>query len=77
MSINDFKSEGWRVVVHEAKEGGYWAEVPAMPGCVSEGDTADEARSNAIEAARGCLESYAAMALEVLSAIQVREKAFA
>ena len=25
-----------KVVVHEAEEGGYWAEVPAVPGCATE-----------------------------------------
>ena len=24
-----------RAVVHEAEEGGYWAEVPAIPGCAT------------------------------------------
>ncbi len=28
-----------KVVVHKAEEGGYWAEVPAVPGCVTQGDT--------------------------------------
>jgi predicted RNase H-like HicB family nuclease len=27
-----------KVLVHPAEEGGYWAEVPAMPGCISEGE---------------------------------------
>ena len=31
-----------KVIVHEAIEGGYWAEVPAIPGCATEGDTWDE-----------------------------------
>src|SRR5262245_3772019 len=35
-----------KVVIHEAEEGGYWAEVPGFPGCVSEGDTLDEIRAN-------------------------------
>ena len=39
------------VVFHEAEEGGYWVEIPSMPGCVSEGDTLDEARKNIVEAA--------------------------
>ena len=25
------------IVVHETDEGGYWAEIPAMPGCITEG----------------------------------------
>ncbi len=39
------------IVFHEAEEGGYWVEIPSMPGCVSEGDTLDEARKNIVEAA--------------------------
>ena len=40
-------------VIHEAEEGGYWAEVPFLEGCVSEGDTWNEARDNIAEAASG------------------------
>jgi len=36
-----------KVVVHKSRSvGGYWAEVPALPGCVSEGESLDELRSN-------------------------------
>jgi len=35
-----------KVIVHEAEEGGYWAEVPALPGCATQGETMDELRSN-------------------------------
>ena len=41
-----------KVIVHQAEEGGYWAEVPAIPGCVSQGGT----RENILEAIEGCLE---------------------
>ena len=44
-----------RVVVHEAEEGGYWAEVPAVPGCVTQADTLKELRKNIHEAIEGCL----------------------
>ena len=44
-----------KVIVHEAIEGGYWAEVPAIPGCATEGDTWDELLSNLYEAIEGCL----------------------
>ena len=44
-----------RVVVHEAEEGGYWAEVPAIPGCATEGDTIEELLANVREAIEGCL----------------------
>jgi predicted RNase H-like HicB family nuclease len=44
-----------KVVVHEAEEGGYWAEVPAIPGCATEGDTMEELMRNLREAIEGCL----------------------
>ena len=44
-----------KVVVHEAKEGGYWAEVPSIPGCATQGETFDELLSNISEAVEGCL----------------------
>jgi predicted RNase H-like HicB family nuclease len=45
-----------KVLVHPAEEGGYWAEVLALPGCVSEGDTRDEVLSSIREAAEGWIE---------------------
>lgn len=44
-----------KVVVHEAEEGGYWAEVPAIPGCVTQGETFEELLANIYEAVEGCL----------------------
>jgi predicted RNase H-like HicB family nuclease len=44
-----------KVVVHEAEEGGYWAEVPSILGCVTQGDTFDELLINIYEAVEGCL----------------------
>ena len=38
------------VVIHPAEEGGYWAEVPALPGCYSQGETLEEMRTNIREA---------------------------
>lgn len=46
----------FRVVVHQAEEGGFWAEIPALAGCVSEGETFEEALANIREAAEGWLE---------------------
>lgn len=63
-----FNRQDWRIVIHEAEEGGYWGEVPSMPGCVSEGETVEECRANVVEAARGCLKTYLGMAIEKLSA---------
>jgi predicted RNase H-like HicB family nuclease len=44
-----------RVVVHEAEEGGYWAEVPAIPGCATQGETFEELLANIYEVVEGCL----------------------
>ena len=44
-----------KVIVHEAEEGGYWAEVPAIPGCATQGDTFDELLKNLYDAVEGCL----------------------
>jgi predicted RNase H-like HicB family nuclease len=44
-----------KVVVHEAEEGGYWAEVPALPGCATQGETFEELLKNLYEAVEGCL----------------------
>ena len=43
------------VVVHEAEEGGYWAEVPAISGCVTQGESFEELLTNLYEAVEGCL----------------------
>jgi predicted RNase H-like HicB family nuclease len=44
-----------KVIVHEAEEGGYWAEVPAIPGCATQGETFEELLQNLYEAVEGCL----------------------
>jgi predicted RNase H-like HicB family nuclease len=44
-----------KAVVHEAEEGGFWAEVPAIPGCATQGDTLEELVENLHEAVEGCL----------------------
>jgi predicted RNase H-like HicB family nuclease len=44
-----------KVVVHDADEGGYWAEVPAIPGCATQGETFEELLQNLYEAVEGCL----------------------
>lgn len=42
-------------IVHEAEEGGYWAEVPTLPGCATQGETMEELMANLREAIEGCL----------------------
>jgi len=44
-----------KVVIHEAEEGGFWAEVPSIPGCVTQGETIEEVLRNLGEAVEGCL----------------------
>ncbi|MBN1972673.1 MAG: type II toxin-antitoxin system HicB family antitoxin [Sedimentisphaerales bacterium] len=42
-------------IVHKAEEGGYWAEIPAIPGCVTQGDSFEELLTNIYEDAEACL----------------------
>jgi predicted RNase H-like HicB family nuclease len=44
-----------KVVVHDAAEGGFWAEVPAIPGCATQGETFGQLLANLYEAVDGCL----------------------
>ena len=44
-----------KVVVHQAEEGGYWAEVPSIPGCATQGESFEELLMNLYEAIEGCL----------------------
>jgi predicted RNase H-like HicB family nuclease len=45
-----------RVVLEPSDEGGFTAYVPALPGCISEGDTEEEAMANIREAVELYLE---------------------
>ena len=40
----------YTVVLHKAEDGGYWAEVPALEGCYSQGETVEETITNVKEA---------------------------
>ena len=44
-----------KIIAHQAEEGGYWSEVPALPGCVSQGESLDELLANTREAIQGWL----------------------
>lgn len=44
-----------KVIIHKAEEGGYWGEVPAIPGCATQGETFEELLQNLYEAVEGCL----------------------
>lgn len=44
-----------KVVIHDAEEGGFWAEVPGIPGCATQGDSFEELLQNLYDAVEGCL----------------------
>jgi predicted RNase H-like HicB family nuclease len=46
-----------KVIIHEAEEGGFWAEVPALPGCFTQGETLEELQANIREAIELWLDS--------------------
>jgi len=41
----------FKAVIHPEPTGGYWGEVPALPGCYSQGETVEELLANLREAA--------------------------
>jgi predicted RNase H-like HicB family nuclease len=49
----------FKAVIHPEPTGGCWGEVPALPGCYSQGETVEELLANLREAAAGCLEVLA------------------
>ncbi len=61
-----------QVVIHPAEEGGFWAEIPAFSGCVSEGETLEETLLNIKEAAEGWLE-VAALRIKNHNQVQIAE----
>jgi predicted RNase H-like HicB family nuclease len=46
-----------KAVIHPSEEGGFWAEVPSLPGCVTQGESMEELRANLQEAIEGWLEA--------------------
>ena len=61
-----------KIVIHDAEEGGYWAEVPSIAGCATQGDTFEELLENIYEAIEGCL-SVDVAAIEITEKDQVME----
>jgi antitoxin HicB len=62
------------VRVHKVEEGGYRAEFPDLPGCVTEGDTLKETLDNAQEALSGWIASRFERNYEVPTASSARGK---
>lgn len=65
--------ESFAVVIDEDPEGGFWAEVPALPGCYSQGETIDELRENVREAITGVLEVMREQGRQPEANIQILE----
>lgn len=63
------------VVIHEEPEGGYWAEVPALPGCYTQGDTMPELLDNVREAIAGVLDVMREQGREPESNVQILDVA--
>jgi predicted RNase H-like HicB family nuclease len=67
--------QNYAVVIHEDPEGGFWGEVPALPGCYSQGETVDELKHNIREAIVGVLEVLKEQGREPDSNIQILDVA--
>jgi predicted RNase H-like HicB family nuclease len=65
----------YAVVLHEDPDGGYWGEVPALPGCYSQGETVDELKQNIREAIAGVLEVLKEQGREPDSTVQILDVA--
>ena len=63
-----------KMIIHQAEEGGYWAEVPAIPGCATQGENMKELIQNVYDAVEGCL-SVDMESIELESTDQVMELA--
>ena len=62
----------YMILIHPAEEGGFWSEVPALPGCYSQGETIDETLQNSKEA----IEAHLLALKEDLVAAPIEESLF-
>jgi len=62
-----------KVLIYDAEEGGYWAKVPAIPGCVSQGETLSEVKANILDALEGCLSVREETALQEAHVVEEME----
>ena len=67
--------QNYVMVVHEDPDGGFWGEVPALPGCYSQGETVEELKHNIREAISGVLEVLKEEGREPESKIQILDVA--
>lgn len=59
-----------KVFIYRAEEGGFWAKVPAIPGCVSQGESLDEVKANILDVLEGCLAVREEMEIQEASAFE-------
>ncbi len=52
-TLYSMKVLNYTIKVHPAEEGGFWAEVPTLPGCFTQGNTIEEITVMAKEAIEG------------------------
>lgn len=67
--------QNYAVIIHEDPEGGFWAEVPALPGCYSQGETVDELKQNIREAIAGVLDVLREQGQEPDARVQIPDVA--
>jgi predicted RNase H-like HicB family nuclease len=67
--------QNYVVIIRQDPEGGFWGEVPALPGCYSQGETVDELKHNIREAISGVLEVLREEGREPDSNIQILDVA--
>ena len=60
-------------IIHKAEEGGYWAEVPALPGCMTQGETMKELKKNIHEAVEGWMRVHEKQGIKKIGKAERRE----
>jgi predicted RNase H-like HicB family nuclease len=63
----------YKTVIHQETEGGFWGEIPQLPGCYSQGDTVPELMENLREAAGGYLEVLKEQGKSPEPEVEIRE----
>jgi predicted RNase H-like HicB family nuclease len=60
-----------KVLVHQDSEGGFWAEVPSLPGCMTQGESLDEVRTRIAEAINAYLEDDVTESEDVVEILEI------
>lgn len=63
----------YKAVIHQEEGGGFWGEVPQLPGCYSQGETVPELMENLREAAEGYLEVLKEQGKSPEPEVEIRE----